>query len=166
LRGKEVGLVRRRDQLEETIFLVGTPQCLLAEGLADLGLEVIVGRRPEPVLAEHLHPLGIRYDTDVVAEVAEASEALGAVRGNAAILLHEQGRPAEEVVDYVARWAMMGRPRAEKAVEFLTDQTWRAYMFCYIEGLRRCRAFVGGDPARFSRLLSEQLIPADLDSAP
>src|SRR5262249_16216411 len=33
---KEIGLVRRRHQLEETLFLVGTPQCLLAEGLADL----------------------------------------------------------------------------------------------------------------------------------
>ncbi|MBW3643581.1 MAG: DUF885 domain-containing protein, partial [Actinobacteria bacterium] len=28
---KEIGLVRRRRWLEETIFLVGTPQCLLAE---------------------------------------------------------------------------------------------------------------------------------------
>jgi hypothetical protein len=141
---------------------VGTPQCLLAEGLADLGLEVIVGRRPEPVLADHLRPLGIPYFADVMGEVAEASEALGAVRGNAAILLYDEGRPADEVVDYVARWAMMSRARAEKAVEFLTDQTWRAYVFCYIEGLRRCRAFVGGDPSRFARLLSEQLIPTDL----
>ena len=32
------------------------PQCLLAEGLADLGLEVLVGERPEPVVAEHLAP--------------------------------------------------------------------------------------------------------------
>src|SRR5664280_1815088 len=32
---KEVGLVRRRHWWEESIFLVGTPQCLLAEGLAD-----------------------------------------------------------------------------------------------------------------------------------
>src|SRR6185437_5612389 len=36
---KEVGLVRGRRFLEESIFLVGTPQCLIAEGLADLGLE-------------------------------------------------------------------------------------------------------------------------------
>src|SRR5581483_4573458 len=43
---KEVGLVRRRHFYEESIFLVGTPQCLIAEGLADLGLEVVMGRRP------------------------------------------------------------------------------------------------------------------------
>jgi hypothetical protein len=162
---KEVGLVRRRHQIEESIFLVGTPQCLLAEGLADLGLEVIVGRRPERVLGDHLRSLGIRYDAELVAEVAEAGEVLGAVRGNAAIALHDQGRPAEEVVAYLARWGMMSEARAAKAVEFLCDPVWRAYVFCYIDGLRVCRNFVAGDPTRFARLINEQLVPADLIAA-
>ena len=162
---KEVGLVRSRHQLEETIFLVGTPQCLLAEGLADLGLEIVVGRRPEAWLAGHLHPLEVPYDADLAGEVAEAGEVLGSVRGNAAILLHEHGRDADEVTRYVERWSLTTPERAAKAVEFLTDPTWRAYVFCYIEGVARCRAFAGGDPARFARLLDEQLIPADLTAA-
>ena len=143
---KEVGLVRRRRFMEETIFLVGTPQCLLAEGLADLGLEVVLGPRPEPV----------------VAALAEASETLGAVRGNAAWRLHSEGVDPEVVVDEVARWALLPRARAAKAVEFLCHPTWRAYISCYVEGLPLCRRFVGGDPARFGELLSEQLVPADL----
>ena len=159
---KEVGLVRRRRWLEETIFLVGTPQCLLAEGLADLGLEVVVGVRPEPVVAEVLGPLGIRYDADVVAAVAEAAEVLGAVRGNAAWRLHAEGADPEVVVDEVARFGMLPRARAEKAVEFLRHPTWRAYVTCYVEGLPLCRRFVAGDPARFGELLTEQLVPADL----
>jgi hypothetical protein len=159
---KEVSLVRRRQWLEETIFLVGTPQCLVAEGLADLGLEVLLGPRPEPVVAEHLRPLGIRYDAEVIAAVSEASEALGAVRANAAWRLHAEGADAEVVVDEVARWALLPRARAAKAVEFLLHPTWRAYITCYVDGLRLCRRFVGGDPARFAELLSEQLVPADL----
>jgi len=162
---KEVGLVRRRRQLEETIFLVGTPQCLVAEGLADLGLEVIVGPRPEPVLAEHLRPLGIPYDADLIAEVSEVGELLGAARGNAAILVHADGRSAAEAVEYMIRWCLLSPPRAAKMVEFMVDPTWRAYVFCYIEGVRRCRAFVGGDPARFERLITEQLLPSDLVAA-
>ncbi len=162
---KEVGLVRRLHHLEETIFLVGTPQCLLAEGLADLGLEVIVGPRPEPVLADHLRPLGIPYDAELIAQVAVAGETLGAVRGNAAILLHDHGLPVDEVEAYVARWGMMSPARAAKAVQFLADPTWRAYVFCYIDGLRLCRAFVGGDPDRFERLITEQLRPVDLIAA-
>ena len=47
-------------------------------------------------------------------------------------------------------------------VQFMTDPTWRAYISCYLEGLPLCRSFVDGDPARFQRLLDEQLIPADL----
>lgn len=159
---KEVGLVRRRRWLEETIFLVGTPQCLLAEGLADLGLEVLLGPRPEPVVEAHLRPLGIRYDTEVIAAVAEATEVLGAVRGNAAWLLHAEGRDVDEVIAYLERWALLPRARAAKAVAFLTDPTWRAYISCYAEGLPLCRRFVDGDPARFERLLREQLVPADL----
>ncbi|HEX3540538.1 MAG TPA: hypothetical protein VHT75_08870 [Acidimicrobiales bacterium] len=162
---KEVGLVRRRRFLEETIFLVGTPQCLLAEGLADLGLEVVAGPRPEPVVAGHLQPLGIPYDADLVAQLSEAGQALGAVRGNAALLLHDRGAPVETVVDYLARWSLLSRRRAEKAVEFLVDPTWRAYVYCYIEGVARCRRFVAGDPSRFARLISEQLTPADLVTA-
>jgi hypothetical protein len=162
---KEVGLVRRQQRLEETIFLVGTPQCLIAEGLADLGLEVLVGERPEAMMVEHLAPLGIPYDAEVVAATGEISELLGAVRGNAAMLLHEVGRTPDEVVDYLAHWALAPRARAEKAVQFLTDPTWRAYISCYVEGLPLCRHFVAGDPARFERLLTEQLVPADLADA-
>jgi hypothetical protein len=162
---KEVGLVRKRSQLEETIFLVGTPQCLVAEGLADLGIEVIAGRRPEPVVAEHLKPLGVPYDAELVGQLSEAGEALSAVRGNVAILVHDRGMDPVDAVDYMARWAMVSRPRAQKLVEFLVDPTWRAYVFCYIEGLRLCRKYVGGDPARFERLVTEQVTTAELRAA-
>ncbi|MEZ5321970.1 MAG: hypothetical protein R2698_07860 [Microthrixaceae bacterium] len=43
---KEQGLLRRQGRVEQTIALIGTPSCLLAEGLADLGLEVLVGEHP------------------------------------------------------------------------------------------------------------------------
>ena len=160
---KEVGLVRRRGQLEETIFLVGTPQCLLAEGLADLGLEVIVPERRHEMVAEHLRPLGIRYDAEIASAVAEAGELLGnAVRGNVALLLHVDGGSEDDAVAYAERWGLLPRNRAQKVVQFQTDPTWRAYIFCYIDGLRLCRRYVNGDPARFERLITEALLPDDL----
>jgi hypothetical protein len=156
---KEVGLVWHRRWWEESIFLVGTPQCLLAEGLADLGLEVVMGHRPEAIVADHLRPLGIRYDAEVVAAVSEAGEALGAVRQNAAFRLHVDGADPETVTEEVARWGLLSPDRAAKSVDFLTHPTWRAYLTCYVEGLPLCRSYVGGDPARFERLLSEQMTP-------
>ncbi len=159
---KEVGLVRRNKQLEESIFLVGTPQCLIAEGLADLALEVIASPAPEVVLEGHFKPLCIRYDAATVAEVAAAGDVLSSVRGNAAIGIHDRGWSVDKAVDYVESWALTSRQRATKTVEFLTDPTWRAYPFCYIDGVRLCRSFVGGDPRRFARLLGEQIVPAEL----
>ena len=118
---KEVGLVRKRHWDEESIFLVGTPQCLVSEGLADLGLEIVFGRRPERVISEHLRPLGISYDPDVVAVIAEATEAQSAIRNEAALRLHEDRIDPEIVIQEVERFALLPKPRASKLVEFLID---------------------------------------------
>lgn len=162
---KEAGLVRVRRWQEETLFCVGTPQCLIAEGLADLALTVIAGETPETVMVEHLAPLGIGYDPEIAAAVRLASHSLDAVRANAAWLLHADRRPIEEVVAYVERWSLLPRDRAVKAVEFLTSDTWRAYISCYVEGFPLCRDHVAGDPDRFAALITEQLTPADLVAA-
>jgi hypothetical protein len=162
---KEVGLVRQRRQIEESIFLVGTPQCLLAEGLADLALEVVLGDDVHETVASVLHPLGIRYDIERVAAVAAAAEPLAGVRANAALLLHDRRAGEDAAVEELVRWGLQSWARAHKAIDFLTHPTWRAYIFCYVEGVQRCRSFVGGDPARFDRLLAEQLVPEDLTPA-
>jgi hypothetical protein len=162
---KESGLVRHRKQLEETIFLVGTPQCLIAEGLADLGLEAIVGANPEPMLESHFKPLGIPYDAEVAAAAKTGSETLGAARGNVAIGIHDLGWSADQAQQYLERWALLPPNRAAKQIQFLTDPTWSAYVFCYIDGYRLCRSFVAGDRLRFERLITEQLIPGELATA-
>jgi len=116
-------------------------------------------------VAEHLRPLGVRYDAEVAGRVAEAAEALSWVRSNAAIRLHEGGGAEDDVVAYLERWALLPRERAAKAVSFMTDETWRAYSHCYTEGLRLCRAWVDGDPGRFEHLVTEPVLPADLAAA-
>ena len=121
-----------------------------------------MGPRPEPVAAKHFASLGIRYDADAAAEIADASVVLQAVRATAAWRLHQEGVDPETVVSELARWALLPRARAEKSVEFLLHPTWRAYITCYVEGYELCRGFVDDDPTRFSRLLNEQLVPADL----
>lgn len=159
---KEVGLVRQRGHVEESIFLVGTPQCLLAEGLADAALEALVGADTEAALAPLFADLHLRYDADEAAAVRGALAAVGKARGNLALMLHAEGRPAEDVVAWAQRWLLLPQARAEKQIAFISDPTWRAYIFCYTEGVELCRRFVAGDPARFETLLTEQLLPSDL----
>ena len=114
-------------------------------------------------VAGHLRPLGVPYDADLVASVRQAAESLGYVRGNAALLLHEEGADPDDAVAYLERWSLLPKARAEKAVSFLLDPTWRAYITCYVEGLPLCRRWVAGDAARFERLVTEQLLPSDLN---
>lgn len=159
---KEAGLVRTRGWMEETIFLVGTPQCLVAEGLADTALSVIAGEDAEELVAAHLRAEGIGFDAGLAAEVRRATSSLEGVRGNAAWMLHAEGRDPDDVIAYLERWGLLPRVRAAKSIEFLTSPTWRAYVTCYVEGHPLCRDWVGGDPARFVVLLTEQMLPADL----
>ena len=159
---KEAGLVRARGWQEESLFCVGTPQCLIAEGLADLALEMIAGEIPDLLVAEHLRNNGIDFNPEIAHAVRVASESMDAVRANAAWLLHEDGVPVDDVIAYLERWGLLPYARASKAIEFLTSPTWRAYISCYVEGLPLCRNWVAGDFSRFEQLLSEQLIPADL----
>jgi hypothetical protein len=125
----------------------------------------VLGDDAHETVASVLRPLGIRYDTERVAAVAAASEPLAGVRANAALLLHDQGAGEDAAVEELVRWGLQSWARAHKAVAFLTHPTWRAYIFCYVEGVVRCRSFVGGDPALFDRLLAEQLVPDDLTSS-
>jgi hypothetical protein len=81
---------------------------------------------------------------------------------NAALLLHEESAPREDVASYIERWSLVPREHAEKRIDFLTHPTWRAYISCYSGGYELCKRWVNGDAQRFRRLLTEQLSTADL----
>jgi hypothetical protein len=159
---KEALLVRGAGQLEESALLVGTPQSLVSEGIASLAPEIVAGGELDTLAAPLLRALGVPYEPELAAAVRLQSEALSRVGPNAAYLLHEQGLPFEEVREYSRRWLLASDERVDKVLQFITDETWRAYVFCYTEGLTLCRGFVGDDRARFHRLLTEQLVPGDL----
>ena len=159
---KEALLVRGHGQLEETALLVGTPQSLVSEGIATVAPEIVTGDDPDALAAEILRPLGVPYDPELAAVARGEAEALAHVVPNAAYMLHEQGLAFDEVRQYSRRWSLASDDRVEKGLQFVTDETWRAYIFCYTDGLRLARGFVGGDQARFRRLLTEQFVPADL----
>jgi hypothetical protein len=50
-------------------------------------------------------------------------------------------------------------------VRFATDPTWRAYVITYSAGLELCRAYVGGEAARFHRLLTEHVRIGELTAS-
>ncbi len=71
------------------------------------------------------------------------------------------GASPEQAQEHLERWALQSPARAGKAVEFLTDPLWRAYISTYVEGERLLSRWLdeGGE---FVRLLDEQLTPRAL----
>jgi phosphohistidine swiveling domain-containing protein len=159
---KELGLVRRAGRLEQSIALIGTPACLMAEGLADLGLEIVLDADPTLAVEPLMHDAGVPYDTEAVLALAQFSNVIERARGTLACQLNMDGRSIEDVEATAKRWLIVDDARARQVVRFISDPSWRAYVFCYAEGYRLCRSFVDGDPRRFARLLDEQLVPSDL----
>ena len=165
---KQADLVERGGQGEQTIFLVNTPQCLMAEGLADLALYAAVGERWGSWAAEIYADLGLRFDGDRAEAIADASAALIDVRQDAGLMLHDEHRDVDDVTAFLKRWLLVDDARARQMLRFLASPLWRAYITTYVEGYRLLRAWLDGRPAgvspieRFTRLLDEPLIPSAL----
>ncbi|GAA3872556.1 hypothetical protein GCM10022243_42230 [Saccharothrix violaceirubra] len=159
---KEVGLA---GHAERSLFLIDTPQCLMAEGLAELGLHAAVGpgwgRWAQDVLAE----LGLRMAGEACERVEAASAGLLAVRQDAALMLHDRGAHPDDVVAFLCRWLLVSEVRARQLVRFLGDPLWRAYTTTYVEGVRLLKAWLDVRPPaetlqdRYLRLLDEPLVP-------
>ena len=165
---KEAGLVEGLGQFEQTIFLVNTPQCLMAEGLADLALYATIG--PDwGVWAQEIYAdLGLRFDGEHAQAVSAARTTLADVRQDAALMLHDEHRDVDDVVAFVRRWLLVDDKRARQMLRFLSSPLWRAYTSTYVEGYRLLRGWLDDRPAsetltaRFGRLLDEPLIPSTL----
>ncbi|MEV0030590.1 DUF885 domain-containing protein [Nocardia sp. NPDC050793] len=164
---KEAGLVAA-GQAEQTLFLINTPQCLMAEGLADLALRSIVGPGWGKWAQEIYADLGLRFDGDRAERLSTASAKLLAVRQDAALLLHDRRRDETEVAEFLQRWNLVTPERARQSLRFLSSPLWRAYISTYVEGYRLLggwldRAVDADDRAdRFRRLLDEPLTPGAL----
>jgi hypothetical protein len=162
---KERLLVEERGLVEETILLVPTPQSIVCEGIAETGPEFVFGEPTRSRLIALFEREGLAYDVEEARAVREARRPLRRVGVDAAVMLNEHGADRDEVQAYIERWALSTPAQAVQSIRFVTDPTWRAYTIAYSAGRRLCSAYVGGDPALFRTLLTEQVRIGDLHAA-
>jgi uncharacterized protein (DUF885 family) len=158
---KDERLVRGRGLLEETIVLLPTPQSVIAEGIASMAPSVLLDRAPE-VFAGVAAAAGMDVDFARAVAVESALETTAWAQVNAALMLYADGKGEDEVRAYLERWALLDSELSAHAIRFLRGTTARAYVVCYAAGQELCAAYVADDPARFRRLLCEQLRVGDL----
>jgi hypothetical protein len=145
---KEHLLVRGRGLLEETIVLVPTPQSLVSEGIAELAVDLVHA--------------GVDFGLTDDLAIERAHEPCRWAAVNAALMLHDEGESEADAQAYLERWALMPPDLAAHLVRFATEPTSRTYVITYSAGRDLCRRYVGDDPARFARLLTEQVRGRDL----
>jgi hypothetical protein len=159
---KEQLLIRNRGLIEESIQMVPTPSALVGEGIAETGPRLVrdgeLAERLVATLARH----GLEYDVERSEAIAEARRPFRRVAVDAAVMIHEDGASVAEGEAHVRRWSLVSPEEAAHSVGFVVDPTWRAYPITYSAGRDLCEAWVGGDPARFARLLTEQVRVRDL----
>jgi hypothetical protein len=169
---KEQRLVGELRRAEATILLIDTPECYVSEGLAELGRRFTLdpGTRAQ-LLRAACRIAGLPQSVDDVERQLAISASLHRLRGSggdAALMLHAEGRARDDVVAFLCDEALMSPARAGKQVEFIQHPLWRTYVFSYAGGEallgRWCDA--AGSPeaarARFFRLLTEQLTPSGI----
>jgi hypothetical protein len=135
---KERHLVHDLGRVEATVLLLNAPECYVSEGLADLGASFTLdaGARAG-VLRAACRAAGLpASDDDVTRQVAIQSNLrrLRGADGTAALMLHADGRPRDEVEAFLQEEALMSPERAAKRLEFITHPLSRAYVFCYAGG--------------------------------
>jgi hypothetical protein len=158
---KERLLYAGRGRLEESVLVYGTPQSVITEGIATLAVGLVVDEHGD-LVADALRECGVAYDPDLARRIRQAAKPLDSAIANAALLLHVDGTSTDDAREYLQRWELTSPERAAKHVEFVTDPWGRAYIRTYTDGYDLCRGWVDGDMARFKRLLTEQLTPAEL----
>jgi hypothetical protein len=171
---KEQRLVRDQGRYESSVQLINTPEAYISEGLAETGVRFVAGeQRWKEMLIGVCERAGIAMSDDEADRnwrLGKAYERLGGASGDAALLLHVDGKSPEDVIRFFELNALATRERAEKSLEFINHPLWRAYVFCYAGGERLLTDWVTqagspeGEIQRFSRLLSEQLTPSGIVS--
>jgi hypothetical protein len=169
----EKNLVRDRGWVEFSVYPLFSPQSLIAEGTANYGIEVAFPRaerldfeRRVVFPAAGLDPSTAQQYYDVLALVDRLSYA-----GNEAARRYLNGEiDAKGAADWLERYGLYSRPRAEQRVRFI-DQ-YRSYVINYNLGKDMVARYIesrGGTPAdpqrrwtEFERLLSSPRLPSNL----
>lgn len=165
---KEIGLVRERGQAEQTIMPVNTPQCLVSEGVGELGMHALLGPGWGTWTQDVLGELGLTFHGELAERLQPLLTRLREARLDAVVLAHDRGADPDHVAAYLQHRMLVDEQRARHMVRFLMDPLWRAYTVTLVEGSRLVGEWLDARPPtqsvadRFQLLLRQQFLPADL----
>ncbi|MEU5978742.1 hypothetical protein [Streptomyces sp. NPDC047315] len=163
---KERLLVEERGFLDQQVRFMLGPSFVVSEGLG-LHAQGIAfpDDQAQAWLTDHvLAPQGMASDGSDFAAVHRAQNMLFGAWANTAFLAAE-GRPDAELAAYLSRWALLSEAETPAALATLRATGMALYVLGYFHGWRLLDSWLAGPgrAARVRRLLTEQLLPLDLE---
>ncbi len=123
---RELGFHNKTHNLEATISIINTPDCTIAEGLAEAGTDILHAIRP------------MTKPETISSHLTKLRRAIGI---NALIMLQQEQRSESEVVNYLKTMGAYEEEYAEAQLPFMTDSMWSPYGFTYFIGAWLVRGF-------------------------
>jgi len=158
-------------RVELGVSLLGSPQTVVSEGLAECGLGTAVGPGWGPWAAGVLADVGVSLDGRLAERLDPLLAVLRRVRVDAALLLHDGGAPTSERIaaaeEHLRCWLLLDTARARRVVGSLARPLWRAHVVASVEGTAIVDRWLEQGPdlvTRHLRLLDAPGVPNALRS--
>jgi hypothetical protein len=163
---KEKLLYIEEQRFEHSILLINTPECVIAEGIGNTGLDVLF-TVPEQVrigLEEICPDPEKEYSIDALIAENEATKNLMALLNNLAIHAHVDGWSDDQLVEYGLDFGFIMEERLRQNLMFIRSPLWSTYVFNYFIGEMLIKKKFGDrpSPADFKKLLTQPILPSDL----
>ncbi len=123
---REYDYNQQRIDVEATVALINTPDCVIAEGLADSGAIILRENRP------------LKEEEEITNILGNLRRAVGI---NALVMLQHQNRSESEVLNYLIDFGAFEEEYARAQIPFMTDPMWGPYGFTYYVGGWLVRSF-------------------------
>lgn len=161
-------LYQGKGYAEEAVRLMAAPTAVIAEGIATTALEIIFPNHSDEAWNDEviLPAAGITAEPiEQRIRITQVSRQLLHVYDNATILYHTGRLNEAQTVDYFCTYALQTEERAQQSFRFINDPLFRAYPHTYSAGYDLIERASNGDKTPlFRRLLTEQILPSDLEN--
>lgn len=164
---KEARLIEGMNWMEFSLTLINSPACVVSEGIATSALETVLtdAELIDWHREEILPRAGMTHlDAQRIMDVNRAREKLSGVAGNAAFMLHDQGRTEDEISLYMQKYGLNTEKEARQTVKFISNPLYRSYIFTYHIGYDLLKDLFshGRRDEYFKRLLEEPVTPEQI----
>ena len=123
---QESGYHQGTHNLEATIAIINSPECTIAEGIAEAGSDILHAVRP------------LTKPEFVSTFLLQLRRAVGI---NALSMLHQDQRSESEVIEYIQDLGAYEETYAKARLPFMIDPMWGPYGYTYLVGAWLVRGF-------------------------